>query len=546
MPGLVFLFVLRTNGWAQKIFPERSLYKEILRKGNNCFNKADFACASDYYFRVLRQAEKINDSLYIAIASTNLAAVFQETDHLKEAKAFANKAIALLQKMDQPEYLGNAYNVLGNVHYSSYEDSLAFYYYRKALKEWEKAGDSLGLLTGYKNLGAVLTEAGQPDIGLPLMEECIRYLRPGDDSINWFSTYMTLGEAFVYNDRLEKGLAYLNKAAEYLPSEKGFNKLYSYHYALYYYHKKKRNFSEALKQHELYKQYSDSVFSADKSRLLQEMNTRYETDKKEARIRFQEEQIRQERKIRSLLALSLSTIILLLAALFIISRQRLQRKTERLLQKQHEKNLQDIFMAEQNERIRIARDLHDSIGQKLAVMKMLLTDKASGQSREKISTYLDETAGEVRSISHNLMPEILRLGLAKAVENLAFQVGATQSLRVDFKVGEQAKSLSLTKETELTLYRIVQEILANILRHARTDYLALEIDSDGQRLQILIEDKGVGFDPGKIQESEGLGWKNIASRIRLVGGTFALHSERHKGSRFVIAVPLANDNHGSA
>lgn len=522
---------------AQKSLPERLLFREAMKKGKECYRRSDFTCASDYFFQVLKLAEKLGDSLYVAVASSNLAMVFQETNHLREARLFGEKAIRLLETRDAPEYLGDAYNVMGNIYYMSYKDSIAFYYYRKAIAAWEKAGDTLGLFVGYKNLGALLMEAGQVKEGLHVMEKSLRYLRPSDDSVRWFSAYMTLGEALVYHHQLEKGRAYLARAAAFLPQTKPYYKLNSYHYALYYYHKKKKTFDKALEQHELYKQYSDSVLSLEKSRLLQEMNTRYETEKKETRIRFQEEQIRQERKIRGWVAVSFTSLLLLLTALFVINRQRLQRKTERLLQRQHEKNLQDIFLAEQNERIRIARDLHDSIGQKLAVIKMLL----SGNSRantDRIAAFVDETAGEVRTISHNLMPEILRFGLIKAVENLAIQINASHNIRTELEIDESLKTLSLNEETELTLYRTIQELVSNILRHARSDSLSITLKPEEGNLCITITDKGVGFDPRQIHSSEGLGWKNIEARIRLLGGTFSVQSEPNRGSKFEIKVPL--------
>lgn len=498
---------------------------------------SDFTCASDYFFKVLKLAEKHGDSLYMAIAGSNLAVLFQETGHLREAKIFAQRSIRLLERLEAPEYLGDAYNVLGNIYYNSYNDSLAFFYYQNALTEWGKAGDTLGLFVGHKNLGALLIEAGRPTQGFPVLEKSLRFLRPTDDSARWFSAYMTLGEAFVYNNQLEKGRAYLESAAAFLPSNKPYHKMNSYHYALYYYYKKKNAFDKSLEQHELYKQYSDSIFNAEKSRLLQDLNIRYETEKKEARIRFQEEQIRQEKRTRALVAMSLTTLILLLSALFVINRQRLQRKAELLLQKQHEKNLQDIFLAEQNERIRIARDLHDSIGQKLAVIKMLLPG-SSHETSARIAAFVDETASEVRAISHNLMPEILRLGWIKALENLAFQINTAQNIKTELRIDERLKKLSLNKETELTLYRIVQELVSNILRHSRTDYLSVELKEENSSLRIVISDRGVGFDPQKISSSEGLGWKNIEARVRLLGGTFSVQSEHNKGSRFEIKIPL--------
>lgn len=516
-----------------------SLIKQNIREGSDCYKRSNFVCASERYFNALRLAEKINDSLHIALSSNNIAIIYHETDKLNESKKYSLKAIAILEKMNLPGDLGDAYNTLGNAYYSNYEDSMSVVYYLKAIKQWEIANDSLGLFTGYKNLGAIYIEMGKPETGLPIMEQCIHYLRAKDDTAKWFSAYMTLGEAFVYNRQLEKGKMYLDIAEKFLPSVKAYYKIDDYHYALYYYYKKKNDFQNALKHHELYKQFSDSVINIEKGKQLLELNTQYETEKKEAQISFQEQKIKQEQKARKLSVTAAAVVILLLLALLVIYRQRQQQKTEQLLQQQHEKNVQEIFHAEQNERIRIARDLHDSIGQKLSVIRMLLPIQDVNTNMQKIASYLDETAAEVRAISHSLIPEILNLGLIKAMENLAEQIKNTNNIHVQFIADKNLQKLSLSKQTELSLYRIVQEILSNIIRHSKTETLDIELKATEDFVQILIEDKGVGFDTENINETKGIGWKNIFARIKLINGNIQIRSEKNKGSHFLINIPVA-------
>ncbi len=212
---------------------------------------------------------------------------------------------------------------------------------------------------------------------------------------------------------------------------------------------------------------------------------------------------------------------------------------ESILKEQNELVVRQIFQAEQNERIRIARDLHDSIGQKLSVMKMLLPRGDGNKDLEKISSYLDETATEVRAISHNLIPEILNFGLMKALDDMVDKINETESIKVDYSSDMNLNELKLSRQTELSVFRIVQEILNNIIKHAQTPVIHMNIKLETGFVHIVIADKGKGFDLNRIEQSEGIGWKNIFARIQLLNGKIDIHSEKNKGSKFMINVPVA-------
>ncbi len=514
------------------------LIKNIIRQANDCFKRSDFVCASEKYFKALPLAEKIKDSLHISLCNTNIACVFNETEKYNESEKYAKRAIAVLEKMNYPEELGNAYNALAVCYYNSYKDSLALLYYNKALEQWKIIKDSLGLFSGYKNLGATYLEMGKTEMGLRTMEQCLKYLRANEKSDTRFSAYMTLGEAYIYNGNPEKGKLFLQEAEKYLPHLKGLNKLHDYHHAWYYYYKKKNDFFNALKQYELYKQYTDTILNKESSKQLQELNVKYETEKKEAQIELQQLKINQEQASRRQFVVIASSIIVLLILLFVSYRQYQKRKTEKLLRLQDEKNVRDIFEAEQKERIRIARDLHDSIGQKLSVIKMLLPKREGDKDLEKISEFLNETAAEVRNISHNLIPEILNFGLLKALEDMTDKINQSGKIKVEFTPEINLNDIKLSRQTELSLYRIIQEILNNIIKHAQTTGVSLTVKAIENFIQINIIDNGKGFELNAIEQSQGIGWKNIFARIKLINGKIDIHSEKNKGSQFLINVPI--------
>lgn len=502
-------------------------------------DNSDFIKAAEFYFNALRIAEKIQDELLQATALNKISTTYIETEEFEQAKSYAQKAIHLFSKHKNNQGLGDAYNSLGNIYYLTAQDSIAIEQYKTSINHRTLANDSTGLFATLKNLGALYYAIKDTAKAIYYIENSVNYLNSKSDSLRWFSAFMTLGELYVYSGYLEKGKQNLDKAKQYISSVKGFHKLKDYHHALYRYYYTKKKYEEAFEQYAKYEAFRDSVNNLQKSRQLFELNTRYETEKKEAEIFRQKQLLEQEKRNRKLYLAIFSTLMLLLVSLLIIYRQRQQRKTEQLLQQQSEKSLQEIYNAEQKERIRIARDLHDSIGQKLAVMRMILPKAEGNKELEKISIYLDETAAEVRSISHNLIPEILNLGLVKAVENLADRINSTENIKVEFIADNEVQKLTLPKQTELSLYRIIQEILSNIVRHSKTEILKIELRGNSDFVQILIEDNGVGFDTNAIDESKGLGWKNIFARIKLVNGNIKIQSEKNKGSQFLINIPVA-------
>ncbi|GIV32624.1 MAG: hypothetical protein KatS3mg031_0159 [Chitinophagales bacterium] len=513
-----------------------SLY---VQAGNTHYTASDFLNAADCYFHALRIAEKKQWEEKAASLLNNIAICYLETEKFEEAEKHAARAVEIFTRLNSPAGLGDAYNTLGNIYYLQAIDSVALPYYMKSLHYRKAAGDTAGLFATLKNLGGLYFETGDTLNSIHFMLESLNYLRPADDSIRWFSAYMTLGELYTYMGQLERGKYYLDKAAPYKPTIGGYHKLDDYHYALYYYYKAEGNPAQALAEYQKYVEYKDSLVNIEKNRQILELNTRYETEKKETQIKQQQIQLENEQKTRMLYTALFISILLLTAMGFIVLYQRQKRQTELKLREQHDKSVREIFRAEQNERIRIARDLHDSIGQKLAVMRMILPKAEGNKELEKVSAYLEETANEVRNISHNLIPEILNFGLAKAIENLADRINSTEQLKVTFTLDEQLHKISLPKQSELSLYRIIQEILSNIIRHAQTDTVNIHLGADDKFVQLVIEDKGHGFDTRAIDESKGLGWKNIFARIKLINGNIKIQSEKNKGSTFVINIPIA-------
>jgi two-component system NarL family sensor kinase len=229
----------------------------------------------------------------------------------------------------------------------------------------------------------------------------------------------------------------------------------------------------------------------------------------------------------------------LISAFFIY--RNYQHKQEKRLQKeiflQQELETKALFEGEQNERIRIARDLHDSVGQMLSLVKMNLSSQEQNPETENIQGLVDNTISEVRNISHNLIPEELNFGIFPALENLSDKVNASSKTKMEINIPEEIKEIKFQKQNELSIYRIVQEVVNNMIKHADASSIDLSISKLENSLIINIKDNGKGLDDDSISKSSGIGWKNINARVHMMDGKIKIESEKLAGTQIEITLP---------
>lgn len=206
--------------------------------------------------------------------------------------------------------------------------------------------------------------------------------------------------------------------------------------------------------------------------------------------------------------------------------------------------LETIIATQEEERKRISRDLHDDIGTKLSALKLFLTslktsvDKKQYQQVEELAgnseQLINYTIKDVRNMLLNLSPGILEeFGFATAIESLVNQINQTKT--VHFNLTMFGMNMELKKDYELTLYRITQELINNVLKHAEAKHVDLQIGYRNERIIIMIEDDGKGFDMSDHQD--GYGFKNLQTRTKLLNGNMIIDSQKGKGTSVSIEIP---------
>jgi signal transduction histidine kinase len=306
------------------------------------------------------------------------------------------------------------------------------------------------------------------------------------------------------------------------------------------------DYKEALKMSNVANKLSDSIQKVQLLEKMNEMEAKYKTIEKEKLIlNLRAEKDRSQLKIFLVLSIA---IILFIVVLFIAYSYRKQRKLNGQIKINHEialdklikeKQLQvseSMLKGEEQERQRIAQDLHDSIGGMLTGLKFKIAGEHSGNDdlASELPQKLNDILGEVRRISHNLMPESLRqFGLIAAMEQLCLAM-KNNNVMIQFENYEDEVQVDFQKG--LAIYRVVQEAISNALKYADADLIIVQVSKSAGTLLVLIEDNGKGFDPATA--NYGMGLNNMVNRIKWINGSIDVQSKPGSGTQIEIGVSV--------
>jgi len=306
----------------------------------------------------------------------------------------------------------------------------------------------------------------------------------------------------------------------------------------------------------------EAINTADINHSLIELQTKYQTEKKTAQIKqLQAQQQLQKlsiQKKRIYMGIMIVVIVAFICIGFLYYRnykrkQRLliaeqQLQQQKIIALEQEKVLlatEAVLKGQDEERSRLAKDLHDGLGGILSSAKYSLDDMKdnviitpeNAAAFERTMGMLDKSISELRRVAHNMMPEsLMNQSLSEALRDTCHQVTASGALSVvynDFGMNETEPD----NQVKITVYRVVQELLNNSIKHALATHAIVQLIAKDKTLHITVEDNGRGFDTGILDEADGLGYKNIKSRIAYLKGNVDIQSVTGKGTSVYIEIP---------
>ncbi|HET8574398.1 MAG TPA: sensor histidine kinase [Edaphocola sp.] len=311
-----------------------------------------------------------------------------------------------------------------------------------------------------------------------------------------------------------------------------------------------------------YVQLSDSLNESDLQKRVNEIENKYRAKQRQDSILV----LQKNNDIQQLalhkrrnLNIALLTVLLLSgligALLYRNSRHRhyILKQNELLhtrriseLEKEHQLvAMQSVLKGQEEERGRLAKDLHDGVGGLLSGVKLSLStmkgnvflSEESATAVERVLKQLDQSIAELRRVSHNMMPEsLIKFGLGETIESYCAQINQNSALRVRFQ--SYGLEQRLDESSEIIIYRILQELLSNILKHADARQVLVQLIREAKRFDLTVEDDGKGFITDAVTAGNGAGLSNIRSRVAYLGGKLDIHSVPGQGTSVHIEIPL--------
>lgn len=563
-------------------------------RGNTYQDKKEKAAAIRTFKKQLEIGKKIKNQKILADAYNGLGGTYQDFSQNDSAQYYLLLGAKLREKMGDLENAASAYSNLGNVYSDAKLHDKAIEYLEKALAIRLKIGDERRTIFTYNNLAAayggkgdyeksldyshkgiemalknnnkfvagvmlggvchLLHETGKDQEAIPSCEKSIQYLKEANREANLVFPYVNLATVYNSLNQPQKALNYALLGYAIMQQKQLIDPLQIYYEEMARSYEMLNQPKQALYWYKKYNALGDSLFTAENTEILAETEAKYQTQKKEKELT--QKQLQLEKQSSQLFkqqtwiwGLALGLVAFVLLGWLFWNRFRLRKKAELDAAIIHEQKLglNAVIEAQELERKRIAKDLHDGIAQEMVALKLgfsalqnklkqVVPDEADKIGH--LAEQLDQSCTEVRNISHTMLPPTLEQhGLAPSLEMLLRNTLQGTALQYEFE--SSLVPSNLDEKVEIGVYRIAQELLNNIIKHARAGKIMVILYLAGGSLILRVEDDGQGFDFDQARAKGSMGILNILSRVNTLGGVFQTEMAQPQGTISIIRIPLA-------
>jgi two-component system, NarL family, sensor kinase len=522
--------------------------------GNAYLHKKDRVTAIEYYLKSARLWETCADQNYLPLVYSNINGLLDEQKEHNKAVEYGSKAVALAQKLGD-EYsevvglvnLAATYGYLGQ-HEKQYE------LLNKALPLSKETKDLDQIATVYHIMGDYFFKKENFSSSVDNYLESYTYVKQMGNKYHLCTISTALAQVYYKLNQNGKALQYIlqaEKTANEVGTRTDLKEIY----------KTRAEIEQQAGNYKLASEYflktltvSDSLFKSETSEKIAEVEAQYQNEKKQKEI----VQLEKDKQIQSLSIKQKSTLnyflIGSLVALLIVGfllyrnlrhRQQLAKQQDELQQqriRELEKDKQlvavdSLLKGQEEERSRLAKDLHDGLGGLLSGVKFSLSNMKDNliitpdnmAVFERSLDMINTSIIELRRVAHNMMPEMLtKFGLDEALKEYCNTINATKLIMVKYQ--SHGMTARIDKSVEIIIYRIIQELLNNTMKHAAATEAFVQLIREANRLNIVVEDNGKGFDATLPENNKGAGFANIRSRVGYLKGQVDIHSEQGKGT----------------
>jgi signal transduction histidine kinase len=431
---------------------------------------------------------------------------------------YLNKAEKLVKKINENYFYSIYYGLKGRYYNDIKNYNAAIHYAKEALVYSEKANQKFQKANALQQMG-------------------ISYLKLGNytESISNLSPALSIYREISDKTRELNTLDYLSKATT-----------------------KAKNYPEAVTFYQQYISLSDSLQQKETKKKINEIENKYQAEKKQQAIsvleknnQLQKAELRRKNTLNT--SLIAGCILLLLIACLsyknftnksCLLQQKEMLHRQKIIELEKERKLdaaQSLMKGQEEERSRLAKDLHDGVGGLLSGVKLSMStmkgnvflSEENAQSFNNVISRLDQSITELRRVSHNMMPEaLIKYGLKEALENYCENLNLSGDINV--KLQAYGMEQRMDQNTEIIIYRIIQELLNNIIKHAEAKNVLIQLIRKEDKFTLTVEDDGKGFDVKELKNKTGAGLANIKARTEYLNGTVDIISKKDEGTSVTI------------
>jgi len=526
----------------QSVGYEIGVASTLINKGVVYNYRGEYEQALEKYLAGIRIYEKLNERTRLVYCYGNIGGIFVEMSQVGKGKEYFQKQLTLSQQLKDSLFMADAHNNMGMALNRLMAYDSAEYHYKKALTLVDPEQSTYLQFLLNNNMADVLANIGHDKEAIPYSQLALKYSQTLGNPYNIGAAYRNLGVRYISVENYTKADLFLDSAVQVGKQINLKDLLADSYQNLAQSSSLQGDFEAAYNYQLLHTVYTDSVFSEKQVKTLNELNIVYETDKKDHELAVQELDLERSRslQIKTMALLGVLALVIIFMILFFRQKQRLKdQKLEAIFKEQEIRSIRSMMDGEEKERRRIARDLHDGLSALLASVKMKFSALQSANEFEQALLSLDDASQEVRRIAHSMMPEVLlNYGLVVALKE--FLDGISGSDRSSFRVDFQQMNMNgrMESSTELMIYRVIQELINNIIKHADAKNVLVQLVQTHDQLTITVEDDGKGFNVEDAIKKNGIGMANLRSRIDFLGGKMNFDSSAESGTSVYIELNL--------
>lgn len=515
------------------------------------YMKGNYPQCFEHYQKALDIFEEINDLSLIGRTCNEFSVYWRRQKQFEKGLEYLDRSFKVCKECADTACVETSLNNKAVIYEMMGNYNQAIFYYDQAKKVALSHQNYLGLAYIYVDAAQCYFLMENIDSALVMTEESIKLMESEKNFQGLGLNLINKAKFNVELGKLDEGILIYQQCIELAAKMHYTDLLLQCHFQIGQTFAKKRDFENAVYHIEKSFFLKDSLLNIQKINQLAEMEVKYETEKVEKEL-LEEQNIRTEAELKAVKfrngILYTGGFALMLVLLFVIFYQRklriAQAEKDKAIILEREKGIVAVFDATEEERKRIAKDLHDGIGQQMSGLKLAWENLVSNEknveteTKEKIkllTNILDGAATELRSISHRMMPKVLEsVGMVSAIEQMLEKTFQMSGINYQFEnLNIQQR---FDQRTELVIFRVTQELINNIVKHSQAKNVFVQMLKNKNALILVVEDDGIGFDPK--EKSDGLGMLNIKSRLETVKGNISFERGETSGTIAKITIPV--------